>query len=132
MRSLNVLRPIAGTTRSSAQTTYAPAKHSCCQSKSEAGLLTALHTPSFNTPNASRVADLVRCRPQVAAGGDCSELGWQIAVDLEADANLDEGRGGPGHDHFLLLAPDTGSLGHYRSPLIRSNRKSCDFDKSFL
>ena len=30
--------------------------------------------------------------------GSKSELGRQIAVDLEADADLDEGRGGPGHD----------------------------------
>jgi hypothetical protein len=27
----------------------------------------------------------------------CSELSWQIAVDLEADADLDDGRGGPSH-----------------------------------
>jgi hypothetical protein len=31
----------------------------------------------------------------------CSELGRQIAVDLEADADFNEGRGGPSHD-FLL------------------------------
>ena len=30
-----------------------------------------------------------------------SEFGRQIAVDLEADADLDEGRGGPGHGCFL-------------------------------
>ena len=31
-----------------------------------------------------------------------SELGRQVAVDLEADANLDEGRSGPGHGRFSL------------------------------
>ena len=30
-----------------------------------------------------------------------SEFGRQIAVDLEADADFDEGRCGPGHDRFL-------------------------------
>src|SRR5437870_1006241 len=34
---------------------------------------------------------------QVRATSEGSELGRQVAVDLEADADLDEGRGGPGH-----------------------------------
>src|SRR3989304_8289304 len=33
-----------------------------------------------------------------------SELGRQIAVDLESDANLDEGRGGPNHGVSLSTA----------------------------
>ena len=39
----------------------------------------------------------VRCRPRAAAGRHRSKLGWQIAVDLEADADLDESRGRPSH-----------------------------------
>ena len=38
-----------------------------------------------------------------AAGRHCSKLGRQIAVDLEADADLDYGRSRPSHAHFLLL-----------------------------
>jgi hypothetical protein len=33
-----------------------------------------------------------------------SELGRQIAVDLESDANLDEDRGGPSHGVSLSTA----------------------------
>jgi hypothetical protein len=34
-----------------------------------------------------------------------SELGWQVAVDLESDANLDERRGHPGHLTSLPTFP---------------------------
>jgi hypothetical protein len=35
------------------------------------------------------------CRPQAAAGGHCSKLGRQIAVDLKADAHFDKCRSCP-------------------------------------
>jgi hypothetical protein len=34
---------------------------------------------------------------------ETAELGREVTVDFEADANLDEGRGGPGHDRYLTL-----------------------------
>src|SRR5580698_465811 len=37
-----------------------------------------------------------------------SELGRQIAVDLESDANLDESRGRPRHGRSLSIRPATG------------------------
>jgi hypothetical protein len=41
----------------------------------------------------------------------CSKLWRQIAVDLEADADLNDGRSRPSHDHFLLyfVTNDIGS-----------------------
>ena len=33
---------------------------------------------------------------------DASELGRQVAVDLEPEADFDEGRRRPGHEHVLL------------------------------
>ncbi|MGA2816786.1 MAG: hypothetical protein ABSE67_10890, partial [Xanthobacteraceae bacterium] len=32
-----------------------------------------------------------------------SELSWQVAVDLEADADFDKGRGCPRHARFLFI-----------------------------
>jgi len=42
----------------------------------------------------------------------CSELGRQIAVDLEADADFNQGRGRPSHDFLLrkLHAPAPGDI----------------------
>jgi hypothetical protein len=37
----------------------------------------------------------IKCRPQAAAGGHCSKLRRQIAVDLEADAHFDKCRSCP-------------------------------------
>jgi hypothetical protein len=53
-----------------------------------------------------------------------SELGWQVAVDLESDANLDERRGHPGHLTSLLIFFDEnhtlgrcwGATGNLASP----------------
>jgi hypothetical protein len=39
-----------------------------------------------------------------------SELGWQIPVDLEADTDLNERRGCPGHSSFSLAFPGTSNL----------------------
>src|SRR5450631_1511751 len=41
-------------------------------------------------------------------GSLTSELGGQIAVDFESDANFDEGRGGPSHSISLSTALFTG------------------------
>jgi hypothetical protein len=37
----------------------------------------------------------ILCRPHAAAGGPCSKLGRQIAVDLKADAHFDKCRSCP-------------------------------------
>jgi hypothetical protein len=37
----------------------------------------------------------IKCRPQAAAGGHCSKLGRQIAVNLKADAHFDKCRSCP-------------------------------------
>jgi hypothetical protein len=50
-------------------------------------------------------------RGAAAAG---SELGWQVAVDLETDADLNEGRRGPGHIGPHL--PDAFTSDDYREP----------------
>jgi hypothetical protein len=40
-----------------------------------------------------------------------SELGREIAVDLEADTDFNEGRGGPSHELLLdVNAPTTGGV----------------------
>ena len=44
-----------------------------------------------------------------------SELGRQVTVDLQADADFNESRGGPGHDYFLVTqrAAETAVAGTY-------------------
>src|SRR5262249_28207075 len=42
---------------------------------------------------------------QVRASSEGSELIWQVPVDLEADADLNEGRGAPGHGSTVLSWP---------------------------
>jgi hypothetical protein len=38
---------------------------------------------------------------------DWSELSRQVAVDLKADADFNEGRGGPSHEFLLRLSAST-------------------------
>ena len=65
------------------------------------------------------------------------EFGREVAVDLEADADFDERRSGPGHDHFLcswfssqpiqqlFLPPESASgLSRRRLGTIKNNAKS--------
>src|SRR5262245_66350196 len=56
-------------------------------------------------PPPERGTTAVRCRPRTAAGEARSELVRQIAVDLEADADFDERRGGPSHGFPHLFRP---------------------------
>src|SRR5262249_13283285 len=66
-----------------------------------------------------------RWRPKLAAS---SELGREIAVDLEADTDLDEGWGRPSHDQFLSMRrrPPTKlqSLKHLHDGLISAPCRS--------
>ena len=50
-----------------------------------------------------------RAHPAKASG---SELGRQVAVDFEADADLDEGRGCPGHGFSSLVCVNSIQLNH--------------------
>ena len=50
-----------------------------------------------------------RAHPANASG---SELGRQVAVDFEADADLDEGRGCPGHGFSSLVCVNSIQLNH--------------------
>jgi hypothetical protein len=55
----------------------------------------------------------IKPQPHLSAAGvlcteptiEVSELGWKIAVDFQADADLNEGRGAPRHFHLLIWMP---------------------------
>src|SRR5262249_2169518 len=60
---------------------------------------------------------------QVRASSAGSELGRQVPVDLEADADLNEGRGGPGHWSSSLTFLDE---------YVKSGRADAQCRKSLL
>jgi hypothetical protein len=55
----------------------------------------------------SGISQRFPCGPGSIRELNWSELSRQVAVDLKADADFNEGRGGPSHEFLLRLAAST-------------------------